>query len=146
MRHMPIGMQIRKLQEYIVRNGYDTETFDLNALIDRTLNYRENRENIARLLGIQIAKTGKQQIAHEECNHLRHECEIRCDRGACHLYRKIDCQKEFGRVTGCGSDVHERVCPIPVRAFCVRPYERQYRDKIIRVSGHCRDQTMRKCT
>ena len=142
MRHMPIQMQIRKLQEYLVSRGHDPQSFDLDQHIDRSLSYPENRQNIEGILNIRHACTGRKQLDSEYCDHLTHQCEIRCDNNACLLYRRIGCQKEYGKVVGC---VHERVCPIPVRAFCVRPYEREYRGEKIRVSGYCREQSMRKC-
>lgn len=100
---MPIPLQIRRLQEYLVSHGHDPETFDLDQHIDRSLSYPENCRNIAAILSIRAARIGRTQIDAEYCDHLGHQCEIRCNRKACLQYRRIGCQKEYGKVTGCGS-------------------------------------------
>ena len=143
IRKMPIPMQIRRLQEFLIRNGYDPETFDLEQHIDRSLNYRENRANIAGLLNIRAALTGRKQIEHEYCEDLGQQCEIKCDKNSCQIYRRIGCVKTHGKITGC---VPERIYPIKIRAYCVSDYTRQYRDRMIHVQGYCRGETFRRCT
>ena len=141
-RNMPIGLQIRKIQEFLVMHGYDPETIDVPAIVDRRLRYDENKKNIARLLNIKAATTNRKQIDEMYCHHLSHECEIRCDNNACKSYRR-NCD---GEVEPCGKPTPiERVCPIPVRGHCISPYKRTIRGKTISVSGYCVPAHTRRC-
>ena len=146
MKNMPIPLQIRRLEEHIIAHGYDPALFDLRANIDRSLNLRENIANIDRILGIKAARTGKKELDHHYCTELSEQCEIKCQKPACQTYKKIGCQSEYGAVTGCGPVAKTRQCPISVKPYCVAPYRRQYRDKIVSVRGYCvQETTYRRC-
>ena len=47
-------MQMTNIGAMLNRHGWDTEVFDLSANLDRTLSYRENKANIARMTGINL--------------------------------------------------------------------------------------------
>lgn len=155
MKKMPIGMQKRKLREYIVKAGYDPETFDINAYVDSSLSYRENRANIAGLLKIKKKSTGgrkaqQRQADHQYCEHLQEKCEISCDNNACKTYNREGCRDILGRVEPCGKD---KVCPIPVRGYCVPAHTRACNSRStnpnrkcpIPVKAYCVPDHFRKC-
>ncbi|MBO8182041.1 MAG: hypothetical protein H0Z28_04510 [Archaeoglobus sp.] len=58
-RVMNKGLQIAKLKQFLKKHGIDPDLVDLEALVDSTLTYRENKENIMRQLGISEGLTVK---------------------------------------------------------------------------------------
>jgi hypothetical protein len=53
------GLQIAKLKQFLKKHGIDPDLVDLEALVDSTLTYRENKENIMGQLGISEGITVK---------------------------------------------------------------------------------------
>lgn len=154
---MPFGMQRRKLAEFIVKHGYDPQVFDLDEHIDRTLSYRENRDNIAKILDIKRDRTNRKQIDHEYCGHLQEQCEIKCDNSSCKTYQKEGCQASMGKVEPCGisrKGSGEKKCPIPVRSYCVPEHTRKCPTRgssapkpgcRVQVKAYCVEDHTRKC-
>jgi len=58
-RVMNKGLQIAKLKQLLKKHGIDPDLVDLEALVDSSLTYRENKENIMRQLGISEGITVK---------------------------------------------------------------------------------------
>jgi len=103
-RRMPMAMQLHLLKTHIVRHGHDPETVDLQAYIDPTLSYPENRENINRILnigrlrGTATWREQDRQYKHIECMSLQERCLISLDRDACQEYADITCIRDYGDV------------------------------------------------
>lgn len=51
---MPMALQAQKIRLDIINAGKDPYLFDLSAHMDSTLSFRENRHNIAGIMGYQI--------------------------------------------------------------------------------------------
>jgi hypothetical protein len=49
-RRMPVELQVRKIREYLVRQGYDPQAIDIRAEIDPRLGYRANLRHIKSLV------------------------------------------------------------------------------------------------
>ncbi|WP_202320201.1 hypothetical protein [Archaeoglobus neptunius] len=58
-RVMNKGLQIANLKKFLKKHGIDPDLVDLEALVDSTLTYRENKENIMKQLGISEGFTVK---------------------------------------------------------------------------------------
>lgn len=65
-RRMNIGMQMAGLGQMIAGSRYDTDTIDTRSLIDRTLSYGENRENIGQQLGINRRNRAQEEYEQRE--------------------------------------------------------------------------------
>lgn len=142
-RKMPIAMQIRRLQEYIVAAGRDD--VDIYSMIDRNLSYPENKELIRRYLQVSGKIRPKREYDQQYCDAMQNSCEIKCQKSACTSFKREQCP---GEIEPCRSNVkRERVCPIIVRPYCVDPYSynRAKDGKKISVKGHCQGETRRRC-
>ena len=54
-RRMSAGLQNFQIGRMLSNTRWDTEVFDVNAHIDRSLHLDENRRNIANMLGVNIS-------------------------------------------------------------------------------------------
>lgn len=50
------ALQIHKLKQFLAKQGIEADLVDLEALVDSTLTYRENKENVLKALGITTKK------------------------------------------------------------------------------------------
>ncbi|MHC1602660.1 MAG: hypothetical protein ACXQS4_05495 [Methermicoccaceae archaeon] len=75
---MNVGFQKATLKKVLKKHGIAPDTVDLDALIDSTLSYPENRANILKHLGVggKRASTKKERRASDEayCVSLNDEC------------------------------------------------------------------------
>jgi len=95
--HSLAELQIKK---DMVSAGLDPEAHDLTSMIDPTLNYRENRANVAQQLGYSYRKKdkteAKQRADHTQCIQAQERCEVHGDDGACLEYMTMGCHKTYG--------------------------------------------------
>ena len=170
VRQMPIGMQVYNIKKFLVENGYDPESIDVAAYVDRTLSLSENKKEFARKLGIQIEQMGgraratsgknyskqaRREIDHRYCEHLQNNCETECNNNACRAYAKTGCVPVMGIVNPCQQqDRRSRRKNITgdcgVIAYCVKahtrpPQHNSRTGKPIQVSAYCVDIHKRMC-
>lgn len=105
-RVMARALQVRAIKADLVRNGYDPETVDVNALVDGTLSLPENRKNIAQKLRYKLGKKlsrreSKKKANVDYCESLRHQCEIKGDTQSCREYGRDNCSSVTGKIEGC---------------------------------------------
>lgn len=97
--HSLAELQIKK---DMVNAGLDPESHDVSSLIDKTLNYRENRANVAQQLGYSYRqkdkKEAKQRADHHQCIQAQERCEVHGDDGACLQYHTMGCHKTYGEL------------------------------------------------
>ena len=140
MAKMNRALQVRKIREDLVRAGYDPEKVDVDALVDSTLTYRENRANVAEQLRYKNAKkaSARAQMKRADegwCETLRDQCERKGDTDSCRMYGRDKCSSMTGKIPGCrtcGGAVRKKkekksrarlvegVCMIPVKAHMRR--------------------------
>ncbi len=101
-------LQIYKIQEYLVKNGFDPEQIDVAAELDSSLTLPENMALIAEKYGID---TGEQPGEYEYCQFLSEKCELKCDAESCELFKSERCA---GQVEPCPAESG------PGRIFCYR--------------------------
>lgn len=71
-RRMNPGMQAFNIGRTIAANSrHDTDKFDINAHIDRSLHYDENQKNIKKMLGIQTRDRGTEQLHQQAAERQR---------------------------------------------------------------------------
>ena len=100
---MPINLQIRKIKEDLARDGQDVEAIDVQALVDSTLSFEENRRLVLGQLNVKTKKDEKRtkdtkEISHDFCMQTQEQCEISQDRDACLAYVAEGCHKRYGPV------------------------------------------------
>lgn len=106
MAKMNRALQVRKIREDLVRAGYDPEKVDVDALVDSTLTYRENRANVAEQLRYKNAKkaSARAQMKRADegwCETLRDQCERKGDTDSCRMYGRDKCSSVTGKIEGC---------------------------------------------
>lgn len=106
MAKMNRALQVRKIREDLVRNGYDPELVDVAALVDGTLSLPENRKNVAQQLRYKLgkqpsARTVKKRANVDYCDDLRHRCEVKGSKDACQEYGRTRCSSVTGKIEGC---------------------------------------------
>lgn len=91
-----------RIKQDMVNAGLDPESYDVSSLIDKTLNYRENRANVAQQLGYSYRqkdkKEAKQRADHYQCIQAQERCEVRGDDEACLEYMAMGCHKIYGKL------------------------------------------------
>lgn len=89
-----------RIKQDMVNAGLDPESHDVSSLMDRTLNYKENRANVAKQLGYSYTekekKEAKQRVDHHQCISAQERCEVHNDKVACKEYRESGCNKVYG--------------------------------------------------
>jgi hypothetical protein len=89
-----------RIKQDMVAAGLDPESHDISSLMDKTLNYKENRANIAKLLGYSYTQKDKkeatQRADHHQCIQAQERCEVHGDSGACLQYTTMGCHKTYG--------------------------------------------------
>jgi hypothetical protein len=71
------------------------------------------------------------------------ECEIKCEKDACKMFRRQQCP---GTVQSCGQSVRrDKVCPIHVNGWCRPASTRLVRNKRIPVRAFCVAEYTRRC-
>lgn len=158
-RIMPRSLQAYRIRQEMVKHGWDPEEVDVDALIDGTLSYQENRQNIAQMLKYKTrsesARQEQKKADHGYCNYVRERCELESDKSACKSYVKEGCGKAFGKLDVPQSWVSSKKKPkkpkqddrCELGKFWVNGYSRfcgrckndsGTRGKQIQISGHCR--------
>jgi len=91
-----------RIKQDMVNAGLDPESHDVSSLIDKTLNYRENRANVAKQLGYTYTqkdkKEAQQRADHHQCIQAQERCEVHGDDEACLQYHTMGCHKTYGEL------------------------------------------------
>jgi hypothetical protein len=151
---MGFNQQRAKLCEFISNRGHDCETTNINALIDKTLNYRENKEIVVNHLGLNRKyRPTEKRASTDYCNFLEEECDVRgreCDKFITFCSKPTKTRSISVANKKHMVKTHTKKCPSPVRAFCDAPHTRhlknpKYKKKTTSVKRACHKPTHRKC-
>ena len=63
-RRMPYRLQVRKIREYLRRQGIDPATVDVEALVDPELSYRENLKAIKKYVSKRYGEDLEEALSH----------------------------------------------------------------------------------